>query len=244
MKFKENLAVGLLCGILGFIIALQFNTVKHITNRGFLSTQEVQELISEFKNLRDEKEKLNEELANLEKELNEKLYRDDENLITKYLKDDLEKYQLLAGYRTGEGPGVIVTIDKLKNNFIVEEEDTSITYSDEIDIIIMTIINILNGAGAEAISINDQRYISTTEIFLTTNTLLINSVPTRPPFIIKAIGNSKTLEEALNIKYGIVWDLRNNWNFKVNVEQGNNIIMPRYNKLIKYEYAKPIELIQ
>lgn len=242
MNFKGKVAVGLLCGILGFSISLQLNTVKNVTNRGFLSTQKVQQLTSEFRNLREEKEKLNEELTNLEKQLKEyELYEADKNLIIKNLKRDLEKHQLLVGYRSGKGPGVIVTIDKLQSNFMMEGEGIPIMHSDEI---IMAIINILNRAGAEAIAINGQRHISTTEIFLTSNALLINSVPTRPPFIIKAIGNPETLEEALNIKYGIIWELRNDLNLEVNVEGKDNIIIPQYNKLIKYEYAKPIELIQ
>ncbi|SNT29453.1 Uncharacterized conserved protein YlxW, UPF0749 family [Anaerovirgula multivorans] len=245
MNFKGRVAIGVLCSILGLTISLQFNTVKNVTGGGSLSTQKAQQLAIELRNLRAEKEKLNKELTNLENRLKEyELSEADENLIIKNLKRDLEQHQLLAGYKEGEGSGVVITVDELQSDLIMGGEGSPIMYSNEIIMAIIAIINILNGAGAEAISINDQKYISTTEISLASNALLINSVPTRSPFIIKAIGNPETLEAALNIRYGIVWELRDYWNLQVDVKKENNVIIPRYNKVIKYEYAKPIEPIQ
>ena len=61
-------------------------------------------------------------------------------------------------------------------------------------------ISVLNAADAEAISINDQRYTSHTEIVRAGNHIEINGVSTNSPIIIKAIGNADTLESALAIR--------------------------------------------
>lgn len=241
MNLRGKLAIGLLCGILGLAISLQFNTIKKETDGGFLTSQRAQQLAMELRNLRPEKERLNEELTNLEKRLKEyEISEADENLIIKNLKRDLEQYQLLGGYKEGEGPGVIITVDDPPNDFFIGGEGSFIMYNYDL---ILELVNKLNAAGAEAIAINDQRYISTTEIYYTSNTMLINSIPTRPPFTIKAIGNPETLEAALNMRYGIVWSMRQ-YNLQVNVKKENSIKMPRYNKVIHYEYAKPIQPIQ
>ncbi len=239
MDLKGKVSIALLCSILGLAISLQFNTVKKATEGGFLSTQKAQQLAMELRNLRTEKERLNEELTNLEKRLKEyEISEADENLIIKNLKKDLERYQLLAGYKEGEGPGIVITVDDPVDDFFMAGEGSFIMYNYDL---ILELVNKLNAAGAEAISINDQRYISTTEVYYTSNTMLINSVPARPPFTVKAIGNPETLEAALNIKYGIVWAMRQYYNLQVNMRKENSIIIPRYNRVTYYEYARPIE---
>mgnify|MGYP000846285971 CR=1 FL=1 len=242
MELKGKIALGLLCGILGLSIALQFNTIKKATEGNFLSTQKAQQLALELRNLRTEKDRLNEELTNLETRLKEyEISEADENLIIKNLKRDLERYQLLGGYKEGEGPGIIITVDDPHEEFIPAGDSSFIMYNYDL---ILELINKLNAAGAEAIAINDQRYIATTEIYYTSNTMLINSIPSQPPLEIKAIGNPETLEAALNIRYGIVWAMQQYYNLQVAVKKEDSITVPRYNKLVQYEYARPIEAIQ
>ena len=56
----------------------------------------------------------------------------------------------------------------------------------------LRIVNELRAAGAEAISINDQRLIGTSEIRCSGPTITVNGKIFAPPFIIKAIGDTKT----------------------------------------------------
>jgi len=109
--------------------------------------------------------------------------------------------------------------------------------------ILLGVINKLNGAGAEAISINDQRYTSTTEIYYTSNSVLINSVPTVPPFTIKAVGDVESLEAALNMRFGIAEEMRELYNLQVNIKKETNVVIPRYNKTTNFQHAKPINTI-
>jgi len=55
------------------------------------------------------------------------------------------------------------------------------------------IINDLKNSGAEAISINDQRIVSTTAIICSGSVVTINGVKLNSPFEIKAIGNKSSL---------------------------------------------------
>lgn len=235
---KGKVALGVLCTILGLTISMQFKAVKGNTG-GILSTQKAQQLALELKNLRTERTSLVEELTQLEKRLKEyEMSEADESFIIRNLKSDLEKYQLVSGYTTVEGPGIVVTIDDPIQEHPGQGENSLIMYNYDI---LLGVINKLNGAGAEAISINDQRYTSATEVYYTSNSVLINSVPTLPPFTIKAIGDAESLEAALNMRFGIAEEMRELFKLQVNIKKEANIVIPRYNKTTNFQYAKPID---
>ncbi len=237
-ELNGKVALGVLCAILGLTISTQFKVVKGNTGE-FLSAQKAQELAIELKDLRTEKSGLTEELNQLEKRLKEyEASEADESFIIRNLKNDLEKYQVVSGYKTVEGPGIEITISDPVKEHPDQGQSSLIMYNYDI---LLSTINKLNAAGAEAISINDQRYTSTTEVYYTSNSILINSVPTIPPFTIKAVGDSESLEAALNMRFGIVEEMRELYNLQVSLKKENNIIIPRYNKTTKFEHAKPID---
>ena len=237
---KGKLAFGIICALFGLILAVQIKTVRITPGGGPLSPQRAQKVATELKALRTEKERLNQELSELENRLKEYEFSEaDENLLLKNLKNDLEKYQILAGYRSIEGPGVVVTIEDV----VFEQGEASfIMYNFEI---LLELINKLNAAGAEAISINDQRYLATTEIYLTSNTIMINGVPTVQPYVIKAIGDAESLEASLNMRFGIIDNLKQQEeSVRVNVKKQNPLVITRNTKITNFKFAKPIESTQ
>ena len=238
-NIKEKIAIAVICGILGLVISMQIKSVQEVAEGGFLSTQQAQRLTVELRNLREEKQQLSEELTDFENRLRDyEISEADENLMISNLKNDLLRYQLLAGYIEGKGPGIVIEVDDPPAAFNQQESDSFIMYNYDI---LLAIINTLNAAGSEAIAINDQRYVSTTEIYYSNNALYINDTATTPPYTIKAIGNPETLEAALNMRYGVVWDMRNYYNLRVNVQKEEEVLMPRYNRVYEFEYAKPLE---
>ncbi|SFI15870.1 Uncharacterized conserved protein YlxW, UPF0749 family [Tindallia magadiensis] len=241
-ELKGKIAIGIICALLGLIVSMQIKSVREVAGGGFLSTQQAQKMASELRNLRTEKDQLTEELIDLENRLRDyEISEADENLMIKNLKNDLLRYQLLAGYIEGKGPGVMIEVSDPPSAFNQTESESFIMYNYEI---ILALINTLNAAGAEAISINEQRYVATTEVYYSNNALYINDVATSAPYTIKAIGNPETLEAALNMRYGIVWDMRNYDNLQVSVEKKQDITMPRYNRVYEFEYARPLEMIE
>lgn len=227
----------ILCIIFGIALSMQFKSVTSNTKEGkFLSSNRGQQV----RILRSENERLNQELAELEKRLREyELFEEDENFIIRNLKNDLEKYRILSGHNSVEGPGVTI---KIEDTYSLEGETSRfIMYNYDI---ILELINKLNAAGAEAISINDLRYTSITEVFLNSNKIHVNGIATSPPYYIKAIGNPETLEAALHMRFDLVWRLRQEDRIRVSVYKEENIEMSKYDRPMTFKYAKPIDASQ
>src|SRR5699024_638723 len=132
--------------------------------------------------------------------------------------EDILKYRMLAGYMDLEGEGIVLEIDEPTEDIQYGEEYSIV---DELDLVLQ-VISILNAAEAEAISINDQRYTTYSEIIRVGNHIEINGVSTNTPLVIKAIGNPDTLESALMIKGGIIWEIRR-YDYVVHINQDKNI---------------------
>ncbi|MCT4621336.1 MAG: DUF881 domain-containing protein [Marinisporobacter sp.] len=236
-NIKAQLAMGLVCIVLGIVLTLQFKTVQNNLG-GVAPAQKAQELAVELKKMKEEKEALIGEVNSLEAKMKEiEEAESKKNVLVKNMSAELEKYKIISGLRKVEGPGVVVVVDDppIDPEF---SSDSIIMYNYEL---LLSIINKLNDAGAEAISINGQRFVSRTEINLAGSNVNINAVPTAPPFVIKAIGNPDTLESTLNIRYGIVDYMKNNKNLQVSVKKQDEVVIPRYNEVIKFRYAKPVE---
>ena len=67
--------------------------------------------------------------------------------------------------------------------------------------LILAIINKLNAAGAEAISLNEERYVLTSHLEVVEGQLKMNNTVIKMPVVIKAIGDMDTLEAAMNFRY-------------------------------------------
>ncbi|MEW9122308.1 MAG: DUF881 domain-containing protein [Thermotaleaceae bacterium] len=238
-SIKGQLAVGIVCAVLGLVLALQFKSVQSIYPEGIAPAQKAQEMATELKKLREEKQQLLNEVNSLEariKEIQESESKED--ALIKSMSADLEKYKIIGGLRSVKGPGVIITIDDppMDPDFMGDYSVIMVNYD-----LLLNLINKLNDAGAEAISVNDQRIVSRTEISLAGNNVNINSVPTAPPFIVKAIGSPDTMEATLNIRFGIAWEMRERYGLQVSIKKQEEVSIPRYNEVIKFRYAKPVE---
>lgn len=238
MKDKKNiLAIIFVSIFLGVILSIQLKTVNETVGRGVLPTQRSQQLASELKKLQAEKDAQTDLIEELEGKIEEYEQAEvDKNIYAKNIYEDTLKYKMLGGYLDVKGPGIVLKI---------EDPPADIQYGegynivDELDLILQ-IISILNAADAEAISINDQRYTTYTEIVRAADHIEINGVSTSSPIIIKAIGNPDTLESALEIKQGIVWQLRN-YDYLVNLRQDKNIEIPKYRNVKDFIYGDPVE---
>lgn len=244
-KFTSKLAIGIVCIILGVILAIQYKTVNNTVGIGYLPTQKSKELSIELKKLQDEKEKIYKELSGLEGKI--KKYENEaskENVYIDELRKELEKYMMFAGFENVKGPGLIITIDEPKNEIIYGEDNRAF---EDISLIaqyydyILTIISNLNIADAEAISINDYRYTGFSELLSLNNHLNFNGMAIAAPIEIKAIGNSEELESALIYKGGVIDILRNELDFKITVTRTDEIDIPKYTGVKELKYAKPIK---
>ncbi len=101
-------------------------------------------------------------------------------------------------------------------------------------------INELRAAGAEAISINGQRLIATSEIRCAGPTLSVNNVRSAAPYEIKAIGEKKSLENAIKMRGGVAETLKV-WGIQLEVSTADDIQIPPYKGTFKRTHSKIVE---
>lgn len=238
---KSKIAIVLVCIVLGVILAVQFKTVENTVGSGAIPTQRAQQLAIDYKRIQDERDRLRNELDNVESKL--KQYEKGEAEKDVYLENlykDIEKYRNLAGYEDVQGPGITIEINDPPSEIVFGGDSSIIVDNYEL---LLQIISVLNATEAEAISINDQRYTSFTEIVLAAGHIEINGMSFGPPFVIKAIGKADDLENSLRIKHGLIWLMENMLNLDIHIKQEQNIFIPKYRKIKEFRYAKPVEEI-
>ena len=104
------------------------------------------------------------------------------------------------------------------------------------DLDVLSVINELKNAGAEAISINDQRLTPNSGIICGGNIIDVNGEKVGAPFVIKAIGLPEQLA-ALNRPGGYLVRLKE-YSIGVEFKKSNNITIPKYTGTLTYKYAK------
>lgn len=230
----------ILAFLIGIIISVQISTTEGSAVGGLIPSSMAESLEQQLKEVRAEKEAIMQEYLDLEARLKEIEQKNlSEDALMQAATKDLERYKMSSGVVDVYGPGIVVTID----DPIPTEDNPGDGYSTimlRYDLL-LSLVNKLKDAGAEAISINGQRIITTTEISLAGDNVNINTVPTAPPYTIKALGNPQTLESTLTIRYGIVETMRNNYGLQVELAKHEEIEIPRYNGVIKFRYAKPVD---
>lgn len=239
-RIKEYIALTLVSIFLGLILSIQFKTINKTVGDGILPTQRAQQLALDLKKAQNERDSQIKQIEELESKIKQyEMSEVDKNVYAENLYNDTMKYRMLAGYLELEGPGIVMEIN---------DPPVDIEYGDGYSIVdelgmILKVISVLNAADAEAISINDQRYTAFTEIEKAGNHIEINGVSVSTPIVIKAIGKSETLESALNLKGGIVRELRY-FDYLVQVHQEKNVVIPKYRKIKEFIYSSPVEEIQ
>ena len=118
----------------------------------------------------------------------------------KETKEKLNDINKKLGLTELSGVGIKITV----SDAVIKKESTTIDYAQLIvhDTDILQIVNILRNAGAEAISVNNQRIVANTGISCIGVVIKINEEKIGSPYTIKAIGNQDNLESAINMAGG------------------------------------------
>jgi len=158
------------------------------------------------------------------------------------LLDDLKSAKFLAGLTAVQGPGVVVTLNDSKNPFPgglpPGLQPPNIIHDTDIN----QVTNELKAAGAEAISVNDQRLVAVSPVRCAGPTVFVNNTAQTPPYIINAIGDPKTLETALNISGGIAAQIKQFDKAMFQVTTSKRLTVPAYSGVIPSKYAVPVTL--
>ncbi|MDR3242358.1 MAG: DUF881 domain-containing protein [Clostridiales Family XIII bacterium] len=242
-KFGGVFIVGVIALCIGVLVSVQISTAQSSDQGGLVPFSKVKASQIELDKARAERETALKELLALEERLEhiEKEKAEDDFFI-KGVVADLEKYKISSGMLDVRGPGVVITIDDpLPSDEYVENDHSVIMINSDL---LLSVINRLKEAGAEAISINGHRIVPTTEISLAGDNVNINSKATAPPYEIRAIGNPETIESAITIRSGIIDRMKSFYRLRVNIEKKDDITVTRYNGVIKFRYAAPVEPVE
>jgi uncharacterized protein YlxW (UPF0749 family) len=150
--------------------------------------------------------------------------------------EQLHGADLQAGLVPVRGPGLRVVLDDSDrrtspsgnlNDLVVHSQD------------IQAVVNAMWRAGAEAISVNDERLVSTTAVLCVGNTLLLNGTVHSPPYQVAAIAPSRDRFEADSLVkalhgYADLFGLR------FSVTSDANLVVGAYRGGTSLRYARPI----
>lgn len=106
----------------------------------------------------------------------------------------IQALALAAGLAPARGPGVEVVVHDASGPLYPGEPAQLELVHDQY---ILHIVSLLVGQGAEAVSINGQRFVSTTAIFCAGPTIRVNGIPYGSPFVVRAVGPVAPMLKAL-----------------------------------------------
>lgn len=196
MKFTHHHRIKIQAGIvmlvlgvgLGWLFVVQFKTAPartlnpvtpyiSLTQAQATLTRDQEETKKKIKTLREEIKNLQEDAKKQKK-------------TSKDLVEEIEKYKDQIGLTEKKSKGLVITLaDSSKEganiNSIIHAAD------------LRDLTNTLWLNGAQVISINDQRLVSSSSIDSIINTILVNNTKIINPFVIRVIGDQKRMQAAL-----------------------------------------------
>ena len=104
------------------------------------------------------------------------------------------------------------------------------------DLDVLSIVNELKNAGAEAIDVNGKRIVSTTSIMCDGNVITINGEKVSSPFIINAIGLPEQM--ATLKRSGGYLEKLEYYTIKTDFKKLNSVTIPKYTGIINFKNAK------
>ncbi|NLY73139.1 MAG: DUF881 domain-containing protein [Tissierellia bacterium] len=191
--------------------------------------EEVLELMDRNKRLKSELNLIKDEIEVYKSSISE------EGALSSLLVEESKNFKKLAGYTELKGEGIVILMSDSKwekgehqsiNEFIIHDED------------VYQIVWDLRNAGAEAISINDERILfNYSKILCNGPTIRVNDKLYSQPFIIKAIGPRKALQASINV-YGSYADKLKRKGVFIEANTSVTVEIPAYDGLLDRKYLQ------
>lgn len=218
-----KIMVMIVAAILGFMLATQIKTTER---QKTINVQRAEELTERLRIVEQQRDDLAKEIERLQA-----------NSSDDALETEVERLKEFAGEVPLEGKGIQLILDDSKVTAQVgENPNLYIIHDDDL----LRVINELRAAGAEAISINGERLVSTSEIRCAGPTLSVNNNRSAPPYVILAIGNPSNLASALKLRGGVL-DTFKFWGIQAELTMPEVVKIPAFKGRRTFEYAQAAE---
>ena len=227
-KITMVITIGIACFALVLVMSMQFKMVNETDITSIENMREA-ELRTELANWKSKYEEINQKYEETVLKIEEYKTTSQSNEETeKLVEKELEQVNMSLGKTDLQGEGIEVTLREINN-----EEIARINADD-----LLVIVNSLKMAGAEAISINEERIINMTDIVDINEAFIkINGKRILAPYIIKAVGNSSHLESALTGNGGHLDEMKKIGQ-DVSIQKLNKVKILKYNEEIKIKYMQ------
>jgi len=231
-------ALALVVGVLGFLIAMAFNTTSRLAEARPSRASDLVEVVREMElqrhDLQDRLSDLRGELAELEREAAE------DSGIARSFSRELERVREAAGFVALTGPGVEVVLGD--GTDVVASADPNDYLIHDTDI--AAVVNALFVGGAEAVDVNGERVVATTPIRCAGTTVLVNSTRLGSPYTIRAIGLPAALEASVlgDDTASLLFDVyKDQYGLQVSISRKSEVTVAEYRGSMRPQYAKPVD---
>ncbi len=231
-KVVMSITIGIACFALMLVMFMQFKVVKQ-TDITAIETMKESELRLELKNWNDKYDELNGRYEELTSKIEEyKNEKESDAQTSQLLQTELEQLNEQLGKTDVEGEGIVIQLtDKGGTQLSDDVQVENITSTQ-----LLTIINELFSAGAEAISLNEHRITAMTAVYeIGTEFLKVNGDKISSPYVINAIGDADYLKSAVSGKGGGVDQLKE-LGHETSVDTSKKIKIEKYDKDMTAKY--------
>ena len=219
------LTISIMALILVCVMFMQFKVVNQtdIAQIESMRKDELEKAVTEWK---EKYKEAYEKLVDTNNKINEYNEKMQSNAATKELVNkELTEAKINFGLTDVTGEGIVVTL--------TDTEELAYDADD-----LLELVNELRSAGAEAIAINGERIVNTSDVVnITSSIIKVNSKNISSPYVIKAIGDNTYLKSALTIKNGY-YDIKQKSDYKIKIEEKTNIEIKKYSKSINLKYIE------
>jgi uncharacterized protein YlxW (UPF0749 family) len=197
------------------------------------TVKRVEQLALNVETARQERDALRARVQELRDELDQAA----EEVQLGELRSQLDHVRMQAGLLSVTGPGIEVVLSdsptpaqpgQSPNLFVLHDED------------LLKVVNELRASGAEAIAINSERLVATSEIRCIGPAVVINrDRRLAPPYTITAIGDPDTMIAALEMRDGVLATLKV-WGIQATIRRVPEAVVPAYTGKTTFNYAVPV----
>lgn len=238
-RIRSQLSIAVVCCILGFIVSYQLKNIANQESK--IPISNTADITEELRQLKSQKKDFTDKIAEMQKKIDDyEKSSSNANSVSQQLYNDLEKTRAFSGELDVEGQGIIITITPKNLSLSSGVENWELIKHDAL----VYIVNELNFAGAEAISINDIRITNFTGIRTSSGGLYIligkEKISPIEKIVIKAIGDKENIFKDISLP-GVFQYVPTGTYIKPNVEKASKIQIFKSNDTNTLTYAKPVK---
>ena len=228
----KSILILAICFILSTAITLQLRTMasEDAIASGTFGNGELRDSLLKAE---ERYKSMQSQLSESTKEL-EKIRTESAKDVSTDKNDEINRNNMILGLTDVTGPGIVITAKDGAPSGATDNMSLFLIHDADLREIVAELWN----AGAQAISINDQRIVNSTCIMCAGNIISINNEKVNSPFVIKAIGNQESLygidRPGGYIQYMKAYTL-------VDLKKADSVEIPKFEGAISQKYITQVK---